>query len=150
MKRLLLIVLPLLLIVGCEKEPINYETTLVERDGVFYTKDTNKPYSGQVFSLYDDGEKKREGNLKDGKLDGLWTYWYENGQKKWEGTFKDGKSIFVKHSEESIKNMVFVEGGTYQMGSNSGDDDEQPIHTVTVSSFYMDKTEVTQAEYRKV
>ena len=36
------------------------------------------------------------------------------------------------------------------MGSNSGDDDEQPIHTVTVSSFYMDKTEVTQAEYRKV
>ena len=46
--------------------------------------------------------------------------------------------------------MVFVEGGTYQMGSNSGDDDEQPIHTVTVSSFYMDKTEVTQAEYRKV
>ena len=45
--------------------------------------------------------------------------------------------------------MVFVEGGTYQMGSNSGSD-EKPIHTVTVSSFYMDKTEVTQAEYRKV
>ena len=45
--------------------------------------------------------------------------------------------------------MVFVAGGTYQMGSNSGSD-EKPIHTVTVSSFYMDKTEVTQAEYRKV
>ena len=28
--------------------------------------------------------------------------------------------------------------------------DEEPVHTVTVSSFYMDKTEVTQAEYRKV
>jgi formylglycine-generating enzyme required for sulfatase activity len=46
--------------------------------------------------------------------------------------------------------MVFVEGGTFQMGSNSGDDDEKPVHTVTVSSFFMDKTEVTQAEYRKV
>jgi len=46
--------------------------------------------------------------------------------------------------------MVFVEGGTFQMGSNSGDSDEKPVHTVTVSSFYMDKTEVTQAEYRKV
>ena len=46
--------------------------------------------------------------------------------------------------------MVFVEGGTFQMGSNSGDDNEKPVHTVTVSSFYMDKTEVTQAEYRKV
>ncbi|MBT6981660.1 MAG: SUMF1/EgtB/PvdO family nonheme iron enzyme, partial [Candidatus Marinimicrobia bacterium] len=45
--------------------------------------------------------------------------------------------------------MVFVAGGTFQMGSNS-ESDEKPIHTVTVSSFFMDKTEVTQAEYRKV
>ena len=37
MKKILLTILPLLLIVGCSKEPINYETTLVERDGVFYT-----------------------------------------------------------------------------------------------------------------
>jgi uncharacterized protein YcfL len=39
MKRLLLIVLPLLLIVGCSKEPINYETTLIERD-------VNKVFNG--------------------------------------------------------------------------------------------------------
>ena len=136
MKRLLLIVLPLLLIVGCEKEPINYETTLVERDGVFYTKDTNKPYSGQVFSLYDDGEKKREGNLKDGKLDGLWTYWYENGQKKWEGTFKDGEYYsLVNYWDENgeikikdgnglwtswYKNGHKKEEGTYKNGKQDG------------------------------
>ena len=51
--------------------------------------------------------------------------------------------------KETEGNMVFVEGGTFQMGSNS-DYNEMPVHTVTVSSFYMDKTEVTQAEYRKV
>ena len=45
--------------------------------------------------------------------------------------------------------MVFVAGGTFQMGSRI-DSDEKPVHTVTVSSFFMDKTEVTQAEYRKV
>jgi hypothetical protein len=45
--------------------------------------------------------------------------------------------------------MVYVAGGTFQMGSHSGDD-ENPVHTVKVSSFFMDKTEVTQAEYRKV
>ena len=45
--------------------------------------------------------------------------------------------------------MVFVAGGTFQMGSNS-ESDEKPIHTVTISGFFMDKTEVTQAEYRKV
>ena len=91
MKRLLLIVLPLLLIVGCSKEPINYETTLVERESVFYTQDTNEPYSGPVFSLYEDEKKKEEGTYKDGKPDGLWTYWYNDGQKKGELTFKDGK-----------------------------------------------------------
>ena len=75
---------------GSVKEPINYETTLVERDDFYYTKDTNKPYSGQVFSLYDDGKKKEEGTYKNGKPDGLWKEWYENGQKKYEGSFKDG------------------------------------------------------------
>ena len=80
MKKLLLIVLPLLLIVGCSSpEPINHEETLNERDGVFYTKDTNKPYLGQVFSLYDGGKKKEEGTLMDGKKDGLWTSWLKDG-----------------------------------------------------------------------
>ncbi len=89
MKRVLLI--GLLLIVGCSKEPINYETSLIERDGVYYTNDTNEPYSGKVFSLYSDGKKNKEGTFKDGKEDGLWTRWYEKGQKRQEGTFKDGK-----------------------------------------------------------
>jgi formylglycine-generating enzyme required for sulfatase activity len=53
-------------------------------------------------------------------------------------------------SEFPPPGMVFVAGGTFQMGSYSGGDDENPVHTVTVSSFFMDKTEVTQAEYRKV
>ena len=116
MKRTILFITSLLLIVGCSKEPINYETTLVNREGVFYTNDTNKPYSGQVFSLYEDGKKKDEGSLKDGKMisktewkwykngqkwsegtfrdgkvDGLFKWWYENGQKKKEVTFKDGR-----------------------------------------------------------
>ena len=101
MKRLLLIVLPLLLIVGCSSpEPINYEETLNERDGVFYTKDTNEPYSGPVFSLYDDGKKNKEGTFKDGKEDGLWTWWFENGQKKSEPIWKDGEFISSKSWNE--------------------------------------------------
>ena len=145
---------------GSVKEPINYETTLVERKSVYYTKDTNKPYSGPVFSLYEvGGQKKSEGNLKDGGKNGLWTDWYENGQKGDEGTYKDGKLDGLwtywdengqKKSEITYKDgMVYVAGGTFQMGSNS-ESDEKPVHTVTISGFFMDKTEVTQAEYRKV
>jgi|TARA_B100000953_G_C17806270_1_gene353800 antitoxin component YwqK of YwqJK toxin-antitoxin module len=31
---------------------------------------------------YENGKKGLDGNYKDGKHDGKWTYWYENGQKK--------------------------------------------------------------------
>ena len=40
--------------------------------------------------------------------------------------------------------MVKVEGGTFQMGSNDGDSDEKPVHSVTLSSFSIGQTEVTQ------
>jgi antitoxin component YwqK of YwqJK toxin-antitoxin module len=40
-------------------------------------------------TYYDNGQKKVEGNPKDGKLEGLWTYWYENGQKNSELNYKD-------------------------------------------------------------
>jgi len=46
--------------------------------------------------------------------------------------------------------MVFVKGGTFQMGSNSGDDDEKPVHSVTVSDFYMGEFEVTQSLWQEV
>ncbi|KAA3620139.1 MAG: PEGA domain-containing protein [Calditrichaeota bacterium] len=49
-------------------------------------------------------------------------------------------------------NMVFVKGGTFQMGDTFGDgsSDEKPVHTVTVSDFYIGKYEVTQKEYREI
>ena len=45
-----------------------------------------------------------------------------------------------------------IEGGTFPMGSESvtSQQDERPIHDVTVSSFYMAVYEVTQAEYERV
>jgi len=46
--------------------------------------------------------------------------------------------------------FVFVQGGTFQMGDvfGNGDSDEKPVHTVTVSDFYLSKTEITVAQYR--
>jgi formylglycine-generating enzyme len=46
--------------------------------------------------------------------------------------------------------MRHIIGGTFQMGSINGRLDEQPVHTVTVSSFYMDTTDVTQADFQTV
>ena len=46
-----------------------------------------------------------------------------------------------------ISNMVYVEGGTFEMGSLSGDNSERPTHMVTLSSFFIGKYEVTQEEW---
>ena len=46
--------------------------------------------------------------------------------------------------------MIRVEGGTFQMGSNDGYDDEKPPHRVTVSSFLIGETEVTQELWQAV
>jgi len=48
------------------------------------------------------------------------------------------------------ENMVWIKGGTFRMGSNNGLLDEMPDHQITLSWFYMDKTEVTQADFEKV
>lgn len=42
--------------------------------------------------------------------------------------------------------MIFVKGGTFNMGSNEGDY-EKPVHSVTLSDFWIGKTEVTVGEY---
>ena len=46
--------------------------------------------------------------------------------------------------------FIFVEGGTFQMGSESGDSDEKPVHSVTVSDFYISPYELTQGEYEEL
>lgn len=45
------------------------------------------------------------------------------------------------------RDMVLIEGGTFMMGSDTGDDQQKGRHSVTVASFYIDKNEVTNAEY---
>ncbi len=40
---------------------------------------------------YENGQKEYENHYKDGKLNGLSTWWYENGQKECEIRYEDGK-----------------------------------------------------------
>ena len=45
--------------------------------------------------------------------------------------------------------MVLIPAGEFTMGSDKGDDDEQPIHKVFLDTFYIDKFEVTNARFAK-
>jgi formylglycine-generating enzyme required for sulfatase activity len=55
--------------------------------------------------------------------------------------------------ESSLANMVRIESGTFMMGSptgESGRNNDETQHTVTLSAFYMSKYPVTQEEYYKI
>ncbi len=46
--------------------------------------------------------------------------------------------------------LVLIPGGTFMMGDDRHHQDEQPIHQVTLSPFYMGKYPITQAQYRSI
>ena len=62
-----------------------------------------------------------------------------------------GNGAFACTSSGQTADMVSVPAGAFMMGCASGDtqcrDDEKPQHTVTLSAFQIDKTEVTQDQY---
>lgn len=55
----------------------------------------------------------------------------------------------VSGGDHIVPEIVLVEGGEFQMGANYGEIDEEPVHPVQVSNFYIGRTEVTNAQYAK-
>ncbi len=47
-----------------------------------------------------------------------------------------------------VSDMVLIPAGTFLMGSEDGDQDENPPHRVSLQAFYLDKYEVTNAQYK--
>jgi acetoin utilization deacetylase AcuC-like enzyme/formylglycine-generating enzyme required for sulfatase activity len=45
--------------------------------------------------------------------------------------------------------MVVIPGGFFEMGGSKGASDESPVHKVWVDSFWMDRFEVVQEQFRK-
>lgn len=51
--------------------------------------------------------------------------------------------------EEVKPEMIEIPGGSFMMGNNKGRENEKPEHEVKIESFFMDRTEVTNAEYHQ-
>ena len=118
MKKLLPLLL--LILIGCSKEPINMNEMLVERNYVYYTRDTNQPYSGPVFKLYENGQFEWEGTLKNGIENGPFkTYhkYYPNGLSI-EGTYKDGE--LHGPYKTYYENGQIYEEATFKNGNRDG------------------------------
>lgn len=60
---------------------------------LFYAPGTETPYTGPVYSTYEDGSNELEGALKDGQRDGHWVEKYENGKTASDGDYRAGKEV---------------------------------------------------------
>ena len=70
-------------------------------------------------------------------------------------TFETLKTIFSLTVNGVIFEMVYVEGGTFDMGATTeqgsdADSDEYPVHSVTLSGYYIGMYEVTQELWEAV
>lgn len=54
-------------------------------------------------------------------------------------------STRIRKTDEAV--MMYVPVGEFDMGSDDGNSNEQPIHPVTVDEFWIDQTEVTNEQY---
>jgi len=50
---------------------------------------------------------------------------------------------------EAPEGMVWIPGGKFLMGSDSGKPSERPVHEVAVDGFWMDRHEVTNAQFAR-
>jgi len=53
----------------------------------------------------------------------------------------------VAHAQGPGTSMITIPAGPFIMGNNSGPEDERPAHTVELSSFTIDRTTVTNAQF---
>jgi sulfatase modifying factor 1 len=63
----------------------------------------------------------------------------------------EGLTLRLIGEHKKHEGFGLVEAGSFWMGSNDGEADEKPVHTVTISrSFYMSQYEVTQKQWREM
>ena len=69
------------------------ETICFEIDGqnIVFLPNEADTYTGKYLCKHNNGQKEKEGNYKDGQLDGKWTWWNKNGQKVRQKNYKNGK-----------------------------------------------------------
>ena len=84
---------------------------LVERDGLYYEKFTDAPFTGEVTG-------NPQGSYKNGKEEGAWISYHYNGQLAYKGNFKNGKEEGAWISYH-VNGQLFSKGN-YKNGKEEG------------------------------
>jgi len=106
---------------------------LVERNGVYFKKFTEVPFTGKTtgktqgsfrngkkhgpwVKYHKNGQLREKENYKDGKRDGPWVNYWDNGQLKSKGTYKNGKMDGLWVAYNKYGTVVTSLTGTYKNG----------------------------------
>ena len=117
MKKLLILLFSILISFnsygGLFDKTVCVDTEVQLRGDTVYLPNKDKPFTGKNLCKYENGQNKSKGEIKDGKLDGKWTYWHKNGQIKkemwWDGIFNRSTEYQYNNSGqiESKENYIY-------------------------------------------
>ena len=87
---------------------------LVERDGLYFNKFTDTRFTGKVSG-------KKQGEIKDGILEGEWVNYFGNGQLYGKGSYKNGEKEdeWVDYRKDGTINSE--RSGTFKNGRKVSD-----------------------------
>ena len=90
MKKTLLLLLFTSIVFSQSKVNIN---NFIQYGDRWFKENDDKPFSGSVFAMYENGQKKLNGRYQNGIKNGEWTHWRENGKYWGNRTYEDGEQI---------------------------------------------------------
>ncbi len=70
-------------------------------------------------------------------------------QRRRQGVATELATTRARATAKVIPGMVFVPAGPFVMGDSQGHPDEGPVHGIDLPAYYIDRFEVTVAEYKK-
>ena len=133
---LLLIILSISLLFSPSRSVTKYD--LVEREGIFYEKVNDVPFTGKItggqqvsfkngladgawVTYYENGQLFFKGSYKNGKKEGAWVRYYDNGQLFYKGNFKNGKKegAWVRNHSDGTLSKTLT--GTFKDGVKISD-----------------------------
>ena len=105
---LLLIILAISLLFSPSRSVTKYD--LVEREGIFYEKVNDVPFTGKITG-------HEQGSFKNGKKEGIWVWSIASGQLSGKKNYKDGKK---EGAWVSFLNGQLATKGYYKNGKKEG------------------------------
>ena len=94
---------------------------LIDRGGLLYAPNDDKPYTGKVFDFYDNDQKKLDGGYRKGLKNGKWNWWNTNGSFDSTGNYRKG--LFDGHWEFYHDHGQLKAKGDYRDGDGTNRDE---------------------------